>query len=182
MEETLVSQIIDAVSSKGRVIPCGPANDKEIVYAETALEFSIPPLLKAALSKIGNGGYGPGKGGSIIGVNGGYESDFGTLVETYYKLKRDQESEGRQWKVGLLPFCEWGCNIFSCVDCTNSSYPMFLFEDFEALPTGYSLDEFFTLWIDGADLLSHRGSNPGTAEIINPFTGHKTHVMKSRKK
>ena len=60
---------------------------------------------------------GPGYG--IIGVVGGHSSDLGTLVETFNEIKRGADYLGLKWNPQLLPFCGWGCNIFSCVDCSD---------------------------------------------------------------
>lgn len=143
MDESFVSQIRDFIASQP--LRFSPASRSEIEGAERRLGFSIPPLLRSIYLEIGNGGFGPGLGGRIIGVDRGYASDFGTLVETYEQLKGDQESEGNQWKDGLLPFCTWGCNIFSCVDCTAPDYPVYQFEDFGVSLKGYDLQGFFQM-------------------------------------
>src|SRR5947209_3673304 len=117
MDESFVSRIKEHAASQPRSIPFPPVSDRDIEEAETRLKFSIPPLLKAVYLQVGNGGFGPSRGGSIIGLEGGYASDFGTLVEAYEQLKGDQALEGKKWRASLLPICEWGCNIFSCVDC-----------------------------------------------------------------
>jgi SMI1 / KNR4 family (SUKH-1) len=178
MDESLISMIRNHVAAKRRSIPFPPVSEWDIEEAETQLQFSIPSLLKSVYVGVGNGGFGPGRGGSIIGLEGGYASDFGTLVETYKQLKEDQALEGKQWKADLLPFCEWGCNIFSCVDCKDLNYPIYLFEDGDVIPKGYTLQDFFNLWLEGVDILSYEGRANETAEVTNPFTGHKTRVTK----
>jgi hypothetical protein len=46
----------------------------------------------------------------------------------------------------------------------------------------YTLQDFFKLWIEGVDILSYEGTASETAEVTNPFTGHKTNVTKRQKK
>jgi hypothetical protein len=180
MDESFVLKIRKNAASQPRGIPFPPASQKDVEEAEACLGFPIPKLLKSIFLEVGNGGFGPGRGGSIIGLKGGYASDFGTIVETYKQLNEYQESEGKAWKVGLLPFCEWGCNLFSCVDC-NDPHFVYLFEDFDVHPKYYSLSDFFKLWTDGVDIFSYEGTGTEAVEVINPFTGQKTHVMRRQR-
>ena len=177
MSEEIAARIRQHALSKPEGLPHAPASTSLVEDAESKLGFKLPPLLQACYGQIGNGGFGPGYG--LIGLQGGADSDFGTLVETYQQLKTDQESEENEWQVGLLPFCSWGCNIFSCVDCLNESFPVLKFEDFEVWPQSYDLEQFFGLWIDDVDILSIGDGDEVSIEIINPFTG-KTTVAKKR--
>lgn len=182
MIESLVSRIKEHATSLPRSLAFPPASESDIEEAESRLGFSIPPLLKLVYRQVGNGGFGPGRGGSIIGVKGGYASDFGTLVETYEQLRGDYTLEGKHWRAGVLPFCEWGCNIFSCVNCKAAPGPIYLFEEGDMSAQRYSLQDFFQMWIEGVDILSYEGTATESAEITNPFTGHKSRVTKRRKK
>lgn len=146
--------------------------------AERRLGFPMPALLKACYLNIGNGGFGPGYG--VIGIEGGYTSDYGNLVETHELLKQDLESEGDEWPSGLLAFCEWGCNIFSCVDCSDVRNPVYTFEDSAVRPQSYTLDRFFELWMSSVDILSYQSTQAERAEITNPFTGKKDIISKRR--
>ena len=180
MIESFVLRIRDYVASQPRSIPFPPVSERIIEEAEAGLKFPLPPLLKSVYLQVGNGGFGPGRGGSIIGLEGGYASDFGTLLRTYGQCMNDHALEGRLWKASLLPFCEWGCNIFSCVDCQDSHYPIFLFEEGDVFPRNYSLQDFFKLWIEGVDILSYEGLASETVEVTNPFSGHKIPVTKRK--
>jgi hypothetical protein len=178
MDESLIERIREYAASRVTSLPYATAPEEAVCEAERGLGFRIPALLKACYLRVGNGGFGPGYG--IIGVEGGYASDHGNLVETHGVLKQDQESEGREWPSGLLPFCEWGCNIFSCVDCSDVRHPVYTFEDFAVRPQGYTLDKFFELWTVGADILAFEPSEVERVEITNPFTGKKETVSKRR--
>jgi hypothetical protein len=176
MDNSLAHEIMEFVKPQARPARFRPVSEKTVHQTETRLGFTIPPLLTFCYTRIGNGGFGPGYG--IIGMQGGYASDFGCLVETYHALKKDQESEGRKWKSELLPFCEWGCNIFSCVDCNDKRNPIYTFEDFDVWPQDYYLEDFLRMWIKGEDILSHDKADIQNAEITNPFTGKKTWVTR----
>jgi hypothetical protein len=181
MDESFILQIRDYAMSHPESAPFPVASEKSIEEAETKLGFSIPRLLKSIYLKVGNGAFGLKKfPGGLIGVQGGYASDFGTLVETYEQLKRDQESEGKQWRRGLLPFFEWGCNIFSCVDCSVPDHPVYLLEDGVVSPENYNIADFFRMLVEGVDILSLRASDATSVEIINPFTGEKIRVWGKR--
>jgi hypothetical protein len=76
----------------------------------------------------------------IIGLRGGHESNLGNLFETYEDVKRGAAYLGIDWTEGLLPFCEWGCNIFTCVDCNDSECRVFRSEERRATEQGYQND------------------------------------------
>jgi SMI1-KNR4 cell-wall len=153
-----------------------PASADLILATESRLGFAIPPLLKSCYAHISNGGFGPGYG--LIGVDGGAPSDFGTLVETFNQLKVDYEKIGKQWSDALLPFCDFGCNIFYCVDCKGLEFPVHKFDQGSIQSQGFSLDRFFEMWISGLDILSHVDGNVVQAEIVNPFTGKPSSVSR----
>jgi hypothetical protein len=180
MDESLIERIRGYAISRATSLPFATASEESLGKAERGLGSCIPALLKACYLRVSNGGFGPGYG--VIGVEGGFASDYGNLVETHAMLKQDQESQGREWPIGLLPFCEWGCNIFSCVDCQEMGNPVYTFEDFAVRPHGYTLDKFFELWMVGADILAYEPSEVDLIEITNPFTGKKEPISKPRRK
>lgn len=151
-----------------------PASEDVLAEAESTLGFKIPPLLRLIYANVANGGFGPGYG--IIGVKGGRASNLGTLVETYAEIIRGAEYLGLEWKPGLLAFCEWGCNIFSCVDCHDMRYQIVQSEECKIHVQSYTLEEFCTMWLDDVDILGFSSSPRRTREIVNPFTRKKTRV------
>jgi hypothetical protein len=157
-----------------------PAPEDAVRRAEARLAFNIPKLLRRIYLNIANGGFGPGYG--VIGIEGGRPSNLGTLVDTCEQVKRGAEYLGLEWQAGLLPFCDWGCNIFSCVDCGDPLHHVFRSEECEAYPAGCTLEEFFKGWIEGAEVSAYGNEERTTAEIINPFTGKKFRITGGRKK
>jgi hypothetical protein len=178
LDETLLRGIRERAAARVPAFPFAPASSADIAFEEEALGLALPPCLQAVYLRVGNGGFGPGRGGNLIGVRAGYASDFGTLAETYWQLKGDYEAEGKSWQPGLLPFCEWGCNIFTCVDCREPGHPVYLFKEFDARPHGYTLTVFFQRWVAGEDVLARQPSLDLEREIINPFTGKKARVRR----
>jgi len=77
----------------------------------------------------------------------------------------------------LLPFCQWGANIFACVYC-DAKEKIFIFREGDVHPQEYSLPRFFELWIEGVDLLLYDGTTEAAdLTFKNPFT-QKTQTTK----
>jgi hypothetical protein len=117
-----------------------PVSEDNLIRAEARLGFGLPPLLRELYLRVGNGGFGPGYG--FYPLDNGADpkalrSD--SLLTTYLALRSmtPQEFE-RYWKHGtetaemelsawperLLEVCEWGCNIYSYLDCSQPGYPV----------------------------------------------------------
>lgn len=167
-----------------------PASSAAVADAETKLGLQFPNLLKRIYLEISNGIAGFGY--DFMGLPGGCVSDCGDLIETYLDFSAggeppyDPESEHRkEWKTGLLPFCNWGCCQYSCVDCVDSAYPIYLHDDAGVWPERYTLHEFFEMWLNGNVRFSDENIEVVSREMINPFTREKTtlrvRVRKPRK-
>jgi SMI1 / KNR4 family (SUKH-1) len=178
MDESLVLKLKANAISQGHGREFAPTSEAAIEETERSLGFPMPVLLKLLYLRVANGGIGPNRWGTIIGLREGYASDFGTLGQTYEQLKHDYELDGSTWPHGLLPFCEWGCNIFSCVDSGQVEHPISLFEEGRKTPQTYTLEDFFRLWLEGVDILAYRLQSVKHADITNPFTGDKTRVSR----
>lgn len=189
-EMSFVLKMRDFVISRKNGMPFGPVSENVVQDAEKQLGFSIPSLLRLCYLAVGNGGYGPGFG--IIGLKGGYASDYGTLLETYESLHnlllearqllKEATRPGRMESSALLPFCEFGCNIFACVDVENIQHIVYSSEEGELWREKYNLREFFEMWMEGIDYSSRQdGIEVVERRIINPFTG-KTDVARARRR
>jgi hypothetical protein len=167
MNGDLIQQIKTHLIAQGYAFSFPPATEDTIEKTEQKIGLSLPPLLRTIYLQIGNGGFGPGLG--IIGVEGGYLSDFGDLADTYLRLRNDEA----QWDQLVLPFCEWGSNIFACVRC-ESSFQVSISEDCRLWPKSYNLTRFFELWLEGTDILSYDSTfEEHVREFPNQFTGRK---------
>jgi hypothetical protein len=123
-----------------------------------------------------------GFGYDIMGLEGGCSSDSGTLVEAYLSFRTGEDYVTGPWKHGLLPFCNWGCAIYSCADSADASYPVFTYEDSGVWPEGYSLPEFFEMWLKGKGHFSQENVEVVTREGTNPFTGKKMTISGRRRR
>jgi hypothetical protein len=149
---------------------------------EARLGFALPPLLKRIYQEIGNGGFGPGYG--LIGLSGGVPDYDGSTAPALYELFRSSSTDepGWNWPQGLLPICDWGCAIRSCVDCTEPDFKMRIFDPnvhdgddwadslFEESP---SFDTWIAEWASGASLWEAMyGSDGHIARILSERRPH----------
>jgi hypothetical protein len=124
---TRVHDMARGMSPTPRIHPA--CSQEQIAAAEVALGFALPVLYKRILLEIGNGGFGPGYG--LIGATGGY-SDFGdgNLPEIYARSHSPIEAERGNFPLlpeRVVPVCNWGCAIYSCLDCREEAAPVYFF-------------------------------------------------------
>jgi SMI1/KNR4 family protein SUKH-1 len=158
--------------------PARPVTPQLLVASEEALGFELPLELKRLYAEIGNGGFGPGYG--LLGLlNGATDESGETAVQKYAALRNDSVEEGGiPWPTGLLPICNWGCAIYSCINCSTPTYRMELFDPnpHEDHCTDWK-DAFFTencdfcqwieLWATGADLWERSyGANGAVSKVL----------------
>jgi hypothetical protein len=204
MTATLIDQLRERANSpslssdRAASFPCTPGDcldESDILCVERQLGFSIPSLLRDTYLHVGNGGWGPGRG--LLPLIGTTESSDCESASGLYEIftAPDPTDPARIWPRYLLPFCDWGCAIRSCVACDLPLNPIFTFDP-GALevgdptvkafaPTGLSLREWFDAWLSDVDLWSQMYEpDPDRAiTVMNPFTKKNvTHVpMKLRR-
>jgi hypothetical protein len=103
------------------------ATAKEIQVAEQEIGFEFPDLLRTIYSQVANGGFGPEYG--IVGIKWGASLDGVTLESGYRKMEKlERRHNVWQWPKRLLPLANYGCGMWSCVDCDLPSLPMILWD------------------------------------------------------
>jgi SMI1 / KNR4 family (SUKH-1) len=144
-----------------------PVDAAQISAAETALGFSLPPLLRDIYLTIGNGGFGPGYG--LIGVEGGarmHAAGRQWHLVSLYNAFRAPPPRGEPWGEKLLPICSWGCTYYSYLDCALPQAPVMGFDENSHGhgPWGRafslharSFEEWMERWLSGEDLWSTIG-------------------------
>ncbi len=154
--------IIDEIKHRNINIKYPAIAIEAISKAEKELGFNIPPLLKNIYYKVGNGGFGPGYG--ILGIEGGKLTGEGDTIVGHYKLMcmPDDEDTLWSWPYGLLPFCDWGCAIYSCISCLNLPYSVLWFDpnihemgkswESSFILHRISLEDWFQSWLNGERL------------------------------
>jgi hypothetical protein len=157
-----------------------PAAQEVIARAEAHIGFQFPPLLRRLYLEVGNGGFGPGYG--LFGVEGGHPAgvakDEQTIDALYLTLRGDPE----WWPEKLLPICDWGCAIWSCLDCRTDDGPVVHVEgasEGDCWAASLTLGPWLEAWLDGVDLMAEP-FEPGPPRVgINPFT-RKPSTFKTR--
>jgi hypothetical protein len=164
-----------------------PVSTATMAEAEALLRQTIPPLLRDAYLHVGDGGFGPGYGLLHLLTN---EADPGeTIVELHAAFTAtDPDDHSWAWPTSLLPFCEWGCAIRSCVDASSPDGGVITFDPGTRGPgepmslvfaqTHTSLREWFSDWLAGVDLWKIMYEpDPARARVgINPFTKEKIEI------
>jgi hypothetical protein len=137
-----------------------PASAAELAAAETRLGFPVPQVVRRVYGGIANGGFGPGYG--LVGIGGGRTGFHrwgrsGCCEDEYQTMRSDPQI---RWPLRLLPVCDWGCVIYSCIDASHADAPMFRM-DGDALydapslaitPMGCTFSEWLQAWVGGEDL------------------------------
>jgi hypothetical protein len=135
--------------------PLPPVAAKALRAAERAVGFKLPELLRAIYLKVGNSGFGPEYG--IVGSKGGAKLDGCTLEMCYQKLvKLETGNSIWRWPKSLLPLANYGCGMWSCVDCEYQKCPMILWDpnnlDAELEGAGARLNWGNSFWDQGLSL------------------------------
>lgn len=117
-------------ATDGRVHPrklIPPPTTKILHSAEPEIGFKLPELLRAIYLSVGNGGFGPAYG--IVGTKAEAKLDGHTLETCYREMKKlEAENSLWRWPKSLLPLANYGCGMWSCVDCEYKTLPMILWD------------------------------------------------------
>lgn len=180
MGSEFVDQIKKKLVSTKYALPFPTATKEQVRQTEVELGFELPELLKSCYLEISNGGFGPGLG--IIGIENGCRSDLGNIVQTFLEISNSFVTTGKEWKPFLLPFCAWGCAMFSCVMC-DATNQIFTFEEGDVYPQNYTLADFFDLWMAGKDILSYDENIYYEEKVVtNPFTRQQDTIRIRRRR
>ncbi|MFI0895133.1 SMI1/KNR4 family protein [Streptomyces sp. NPDC020983] len=116
--DELLLRVRDRAERETEVLaPC--VREQDVVAAEQALGFNLPPLLRLLYLHVANGGFGPdytllplvGSGRTVVG-------EYGPLLD----------ARPAHWPRGVLPILDWGCGMYAAVDCLDPVAPVLLFE------------------------------------------------------
>jgi hypothetical protein len=179
MSESLPDRIRSHLIATRAELHFPACNGVQVDEEEKILGFQIHPLLKSLYFTIANGGFGPGYG--IVGVSGGHGQGLGTLAQAYRQHQEGSAYNGDEWPDGLLPFCDWGCNIVSCVDCLGDSATVYQSESCNTFRMNYSLEDFMEMWLAGVSILDQLGKTRGRIMAIDRVTGQKFALFGKRR-
>ncbi len=148
------------------------ATPYELAQSESELGFHLPPLLRSVYS-VANGGIGPGYG--LLPVAEGDETLAGLyrsfVNSTYTPQPGEPGFDQYPWPEKLLPICDWGGAIWSCLDCRSDDGPIVTASNGEPFAsTGRTLRSWLGAWLAGVDLDAEMFERGPTRTSINPFT------------
>ena len=105
-----------------------PLSNEAIDAVQDQLGFKLPKPVRRFYSEVCNGGIGPGYG--IVGLPGGARADGPDDPVELYKTfrKNDPREPSWRWPEQLLPICDWGSAIRSCIDCSKPDAPVVRFD------------------------------------------------------
>jgi hypothetical protein len=123
-----------------------PASADAIEAAEREMGCHFHQLHGRLFKEVGNGGFGPGDG--LIGIPGGSLDVAGcSVIELRQGLFSDHD---KLQMPSVVPLCEWGCGIWSCVDCETGAILSMSESGLRDLEQG--LHSWFEDWICGVNL------------------------------
>lgn len=136
-----------------------------MVQAELQLGFKLPSLLRRIYLEAGNGGFGPGYGLFPLHIHEASNRD--SLVTTYLNMRSmtqeeidehwsEEEEKPALWPEAALMLCDWGCSIYSCLDCSSPDSPIYRMDNnvsfAEWAVEAASLQQWLASWLDGKPL------------------------------
>lgn len=144
-----------------------PVTEAELLEAEAKLGFPLPPLLRRLYLEVSNGDFGPGL----------RQLDAEDSLVFWYVEERSmtQDEIDAAWGVEqeeqldvvwddspmvlpekLLNIYDWGCNIYSFIDCSKSECPVLRNDNNRSFRTfaleAPSLHEWLEAWLDRKQL------------------------------
>lgn len=137
--------------------PRRPVSKDVLALAEAQLGFCLPPLLRALYTRVGDGGFGPGRGlDYLVG------DEWSLIAKAEQTCVAAAAEESAWWPPKLVEFVSWGGHFTSCVDCSGAPYPIWFYNhdrnigdatqaDY-LIPQAESLDEWLTAWLNGDDV------------------------------
>jgi hypothetical protein len=141
---------------------CPPCDRRAVEDAERELGFRLPGLLTDIYTTVANGGFGPGYG--VMGVSGGFTDDSDHSIVDAYKVYAvaDPNEPNWAWPRAWVPFCHWGCIVYSVLDCSHAPHPVYFVaigdkEPDQAMDSiihahKRSLSQWLTDWMKDKDL------------------------------
>jgi hypothetical protein len=149
----------------GEATPQPPASETAVGEAESLIGCPLHPLHLALLEDVGNGGFGPGFG--LIGLRAGHTDGEGrSAVDLLLHLFPPGMPGGGV--SGLLPLCDWGCGIWSCLD-ERTGHVLTLAES-GLYDTRMLLADWLSRWLAGELRLDDFFEDGPSIDATDPFT------------
>ena len=118
----------------------------------------MPPLLRRLYLEVANGGFGPGEDG-VLGVRGYHgltcHGDWDDLLDVHNAFR---SGPGPHVPRQMLWLYDWGCAIWSLVDCSKPEGQMWVWDpngdehpspDNSLFRQAMTLTEWLAAWLEG---------------------------------
>ena len=123
-----------------------PASADAIEAAEREMGCHFHQLQGRLFKEVGNGGFGPGDG--LIGIPGG---SLDVYKRSVIELRQDLFPDHEKLQMpSVVPLCDWGCGIWSSVDCETGA--ILSMSEFGLRDLEQGLHSWFEDWISGVNL------------------------------
>ena len=115
--ESPVDELIDALLADlgHRGMRLLPASVAAVAEAENVMGLALPPVLRRVYLEVADGGFGHGYGAQSMPGGRPY-GDWQNVVEAWQSLNSSPSISFPRW---LMPLTDWGCAIWSLVDCRD---------------------------------------------------------------
>ena len=137
--------------------PRPPVTPEAMAEAEGRLGFPLPPLLRALYTRVGDGGYGPGRGLDHLSGH-----DWSLVAQAERTCLAAAMASDPWWPPRLVEFVSWGGHYTSCVDCSAPPFRVWFYDhdcnvegatqEEYLYPESESLEGWLSSWLDGVDL------------------------------
>jgi hypothetical protein len=140
-----------------------PASSNAVVEAERAMGCALHPLHRSVFQEVANGGFGPGDG--LVGLPGGsLDVDGRSIVDLKKALWLD---DSKPLPAPVVPLCEWGDGIWSCIDSKTGA--VLTLGESDLMVIGTTFHRWLEDWATGINLWGGTVTFESSA-IDDPFT------------
>ena len=163
-----------------------PLSIRDVEATEQRLGLSFPTLLREFYLYVANGGCGPDDGAMSDGIIFNLITTTSTrrpaTIETVYTQLQQARPHNPLWRWprALLPFCDWGCGMLSCVDCEQVDHPLVLFDancqvydqpaPIQFAMHSLTLVAWVAAWIAGQALWYEMSDVPRPSRVLRLYT------------
>lgn len=161
LEDSVIEQLKEMAQRDG----VSPVTQEELLQAEAQLGFELPSFVRRLYGEVANGGFG-----GMFPLNGRRRSPWSaapldTIVTAYLAMRSlsqedsernwsDEEKKPALWPQHALMICDWGCNIYSCLDCASPDLPVLRMDSnrnflVEWAIEAFSLRQWLEAWMNG---------------------------------
>jgi hypothetical protein len=163
MQQQKEDELIAYLKEVIQMVSALPVSQEELDYAEAQLGFELPHFLRRLYSEISNGGLA---GMYPLNTTGlfRWSSDSETLVGAYLERRAYSQASMNKlragserptpWPTGVLIIYNWGCNIYSCLDCSSPDLPVLRMDNNRNVMVEWAVEapsllQWLESWIEG---------------------------------